>query len=298
MTPAPPVVVHVEAASFAYGDVTALDAVSLDLHRGEFVALLGNNGAGKSTLFSLVAGIRSPGAGTVEVDREGTTVGYAPQDLGIYPSLSVRENLELFAGLNGVPRSEVPAAIGRVAEPLFLGALMDRRGRDLSGGEKRRLHTALALVHGPDVALLDEPTVGVDPETRSSIVDALRRVAESGVTVLYSTHYFGEVEPLAPRVVILDHGRVVADSPLEALMTDVAAATVLLSFHDDHEPTEVPGYACTIVDGRLQVTTGSPEQTLGELLDLAPWPPGTLRGAEIRRGSLEDAFRQVVGARR
>nr|MDP9332812.1 ABC transporter ATP-binding protein [Actinomycetota bacterium] len=181
-----------------YGARTALDGVSLEVERGEVLGLLGPNGAGKSTLVSIVAGLRRPDSGTVLVEgidvvaespAARARVGLAPQETGLYEVLTVRENLAFFADLAGMGRRARATRIDELAVALRLTALLDRTAFELSGGERRRLHTAIAFLHRPPLLLLDEATVGADVETRAALLDVVRAVANGGAAVVYSTHY-------------------------------------------------------------------------------------------------------------
>ncbi|HYU86306.1 MAG TPA: ABC transporter ATP-binding protein, partial [Kribbellaceae bacterium] len=189
---------HIRGLCKAYGDLKALQGIDLDVRAGEIVALLGPNGAGKTTLVSIVAGLRKADSGTVEVDgldalrrsaEVRRRVGLAPQDLGVYPVVSVRQNLRLFGELAGVRRTDLKARVDEVAEALAITDLLDRKGGELSGGQKRRVHTAIALLHRPRLLLLDEATTGADVETRGHILELVKELAADGSAVLYSTHY-------------------------------------------------------------------------------------------------------------
>jgi ABC-2 type transport system ATP-binding protein len=209
-----------------YGDVQALRGVSFSLERGSILALLGPNGAGKTTLLSIVAGVRRPDTGCVLLDGEDPRVslvarakiGFAPQDIGIYPQATVRENITYFARLAGIKGRRVHHATEEAAEALGIAVLLDRRGRTLSGGQKRCVHLAMALVSQPDFLLVDEPTAGLDVETRSRVVGVVCRLAEHGSAVLYSTHYFGEVEQMPATILFLAEGQVLAEAPVEELV--------------------------------------------------------------------------------
>ena len=198
---------EVSGISKSYGPRVALRDVSLSVGAGEIVALLGRNGAGKTTLVSIVAGLRRAESGTVSV---GGRIGLAPQESGFYPTLTCRQNLRFFARWAGVSRRQIPGMIERLADGLELTGLLDRQARQLSGGEQRRLHTAIALVGDPALVLLDEPTVGADVQTRGRLVEFVRALAAGGTAVVYSTHYLGEVESLGASLVVLDGGVVVA----------------------------------------------------------------------------------------
>jgi ABC-2 type transport system ATP-binding protein len=209
-----------------FGQVTAVDGVSFRVDLGETVGLLGPNGAGKTTTVSLICGLLPPDEGEVRIDgaplRSDTDpikrkLGVVTQELALYDELSARENLRLFGMLYDLPRLELAQAM---AEALELVGLADR-ARDavktFSGGMKRRLNLAAALLHDPDILLLDEPTVGVDPQSRNAIFDNLETLRGRGKSLLYTTHYMEEAERLCDRIVIMDRGRVVADDTLRGL---------------------------------------------------------------------------------
>ncbi len=210
----------------AYGDLVAVHDISFSLQAGEVVGLLGPNGAGKTTTVSMIAGLVGQDAGQVLIDGaplEGDTdpkkmrIGLVPQDLALYDELSALANLQFFGALYRLSPSSLKAAIDR---SLTLVGLADRardRVGTFSGGMKRRLNLAASLLHDPDILLLDEPTVGVDPQSRNAIFANLETLKAQGKALLYTTHYMEEVERLADRVVIADHGRVVAADTLEGL---------------------------------------------------------------------------------
>ena len=261
---------HVQGLRKAYGEVTALSGVDLDVAPGEIVAMLGPNGAGKTTLVSIVAGLRRADAGSVEVDGLDALartadvrarIGFAPQDTGVYPVVSVRRNLKLFGELAGLDRRTLRIRIDEVADALDMTDLLDRMTGSLSGGQKRRLHTALALLHRPRLLLLDEATTGADVETRNRILDLVRRMAADGSAVLYSTHYLAEVETLGSRVAVLDRGRMIAGGRVSDLVDSYAVPVVELVFTG-----EVP--ASLVVTGRrwraavLRLPSREPARTL------------------------------------
>ena len=210
----------------SYGQRAVVADLSLTLAAGEIVGLLGPNGAGKSTTVAMLCGLATPDRGEVRIAdgvmAEGNSalkqrIGLVPQDLAIYDDLSAEANLRLFGALYGLGGGLLA---GRVADALALVGLADR-ARDkpstYSGGMKRRLNIACALVHDPDILLFDEPTVGVDPQSRNAIFDNLETLRSRGKALLYTTHYMEEAERLCDRLVVVDHGRVVAEGTLEAL---------------------------------------------------------------------------------
>ncbi len=211
-----------------YGSLTALDDVSLDIAPGEFFGLLGPNGAGKSTLMSLVAGLRAPDSGTLTLDGIGLStansvgrlaLGLVPQHIALYLELSAEQNLRIFGQLYGLRGAALRA---RVDEALEAVQLTDRRRdqvKTFSGGMQRRLNLAAALLHRPKLLLCDEPTVGVDPQSRNAIFEYLERLNREGLTIIYSTHYMEEATRLCSRIGVIDHGKILALGTLDELLT-------------------------------------------------------------------------------
>ena len=210
----------------SYGAIRAVDGVSLRVGAGEIVGLLGPNGAGKTTTVSIVCGLLPPDEGEVRVggavlagdaDPARGRLGLVPQELALYEELRADDNLAFFGALQGLSGARLAS---RIDEVLRLTGLLERR-RDrvkvYSGGMKRRLNLAAGLLHDPEVLLLDEPTVGVDPQSRNAIFETLEALRGAGKAVLYTTHYMEEAERLCDRVVIVDHGRVVAEGTVDEL---------------------------------------------------------------------------------
>jgi ABC-2 type transport system ATP-binding protein len=183
------------------------------------VGLLGPNGAGKSTLINLLIGLRTPQSGHVRrTIGPAPVIAWVPQDYAFYPDLTCRENLRVFAGMLDVPTS---VATGRVDEAMascIPQEFADRRARHCSGGVRRRLNLGIALLQKPDVLVLDEPMVGVDPQTRAFLLERIRELAHAGSAILYATHYMEEVSALCSHILLLDHGRVLASGDLPTLL--------------------------------------------------------------------------------
>ncbi len=209
-----------------FGNRTAVDALSLEIRRGEVFGLLGPNGAGKTTTVNLAVGLLAPDSGAIEIDgTEAPTtsiarkkIGVAPQALALYDDLSGRENVLFFGQLHGLKKSELK---DRAAWAIDFVGLTDRardRAKTYSGGMKRRLNLAIAIVHAPPLLLLDEPTVGVDPQSRNAIFENIQELKERGTSIIYTTHYMEEAERLCDRVGILDQGRLLALDTVENLI--------------------------------------------------------------------------------
>ena len=216
--------------SKSYGEVDALKGLDLTIESGCFFGLLGPNGAGKSTFMSIISGFLRQDEGSIELFGESLNpvdpgqkrlIGLAPQNIALYKDLSAEANLALFGKLQGLRGSRLKA---RVNEALQLAQLQERSKspvKEFSGGMKRRLNIAVALLHDPKILLCDEPTVGVDPQSRNAIYDTLLGLKEQGLTVLYSTHYMEEAERLCDRIAIIDHGEILREGELHGLLQEL-----------------------------------------------------------------------------
>jgi ABC-2 type transport system ATP-binding protein len=216
-----------------YGSVVAVDDVSFAVEPGQLLGLLGPNGAGKSTTVAMIAGLVTADGGEVTIageplagdaDIKKRLIGLVPQDLALYDELPAAANLRLFGALYGLAGRELEAAIGSA---LLLVGLTERAGdrvKTFSGGMKRRLNLAAGLLHDPAILLLDEPTVGVDPQSRNAIFENLEQLKQRGKALLYTTHYMEEAERMADRIVVMDQGRVLADDTLSSLREQAGRA--------------------------------------------------------------------------
>ena len=220
----------------SYGKVVAVDGVNLRAAAGETIGLLGPNGAGKTTTVSIIAGLLRPDSGNVLIEGKplrGDTdpikrkIGLVPQDMALYDELSALNNLSFFAALY---KLDGAGAKRSIAEALDLVGLTDRAKHKVStfsGGMKRRLNLAAALLHDPQILLLDEPTVGVDPQSRHAIFENLETLKRRGKTLIYTTHYMEEAERLCDRIIIIDHGKVIADDTLQGLHRMLPVTNIL-----------------------------------------------------------------------
>jgi ABC-2 type transport system ATP-binding protein len=287
----------------------ALDGVCLWVDHGEIVSLLGNNGAGKSTLMSICAGLIPADEGEVFVEgdkvssgaRAGSPkLGLAPQEEALYPTLTTRKNLAYFGRLAGLRDKELSERVARVASDLMITDQLDVQAGTMSGGQRRRLHTAIALMHGPSVVLLDEPTVGVDVDARNKLLEFVRRLAESGAAVLYSTHQLHEVERLGGRLVILDRGRVLASGAVDEVVSQNSTMTAELVFDgrelavlewpDVEEVARLDGNCVRVVLG-----VDSESVRIGDVVDKLPDSDrGRLVSATILSASLEQAYLRLT----
>lgn len=296
---------RVEGLHKAYGSLVALDGVDLSVERGEVCGLVGPNGAGKTSLVSIVAGLRRADQGSVFVgdldvvanrDKVGPWVGIAPQELAVYPTVSVRGNLLLFAELAGLRRKARDVRLEETAAALGLTDLLGRTADSLSGGQKRRLHTAMALIHRPPLLLLDEPTVGADIDSRAQLLELVRNLARDGAAIVYSTHYLPEVEQLGASVAVLDRGRLLARGSLHNLLTEHARSAVELVFEGPPPPMELGDV--TTNDNRVRIVTEDPGATAARALSaLDDDARRRLVGVEVVQPTLEGVYHAVTGRR-
>jgi ABC-2 type transport system ATP-binding protein len=267
----------------SFGKIVAVDGLSLSVRKGEVLGLLGPNGAGKSTSVSLAVGLLSPDSGTVTIEGHGNPsdpavrqkIGVAPQSLALYDSLTGEENLRFFGEVYHLSGAALEA---RVTWCLEFAGLSDRKAdrvEGYSGGMKRRLNMAAAVMHDPELLLFDEPTVGVDPQSRNKIFDSITALHQQGRTIIYTTHYMEEAERLCDRIAIIDAGRLLALGTLEELLAAHGGPPTLIVQTNGEER-------------RLQVA-----DPLAELNRLAAMSP--IERFQMERPTLEQVFLRLTG---
>lgn len=294
----------------SFGAIRAVDSVSFEVRPGEIYGLLGPNGAGKTTSISMIAGLLKPDAGEVTVagtpfwsdpQRAKSIMGVVPQELAIYEELSGRENLEFWGRMAGLSSSD---AKGRAVELLEALTLTDRAKdavKTYSGGMKRRINLGCALLHRPKLLLLDEPTVGIDPQARLNILEFIRELRASGTAILYTTHYLEEAEALCQRIGIIDHGRLLAEGTLKELQERLGGDRLFVLEADlkDTSPDAWDGFhqrfrVIQKTERQLVVAAADvrdPSECLKDLLDL----PVRVENVTLKRPSLNDVFLQLTG---
>jgi ABC-2 type transport system ATP-binding protein len=295
---------EIAGVSKCYGSVEALVDVDLRVGAGEIVGLIGPNGAGKTSLLSMVAGLRRPDAGHVRVDgldparsdEARRRIGFAPQTTGTYPSLSVADNLRLYARIAGLRRRAVEARIEETAVALDLVDLLGRKTDTLSGGERRRVHVAGAVVTRPPLVVLDEATAGVDVDARHRLIEFVHMLAADGTAVLYSTHYLREVEDRSLHIVILDHGRVIARGGVGELLDRHRRAVVELTF-DGAAPVLSLAWPVTRDANVLRIAADDPAAVLAMSLRALGSEASRLNAVEILRPNLDTVFAELTGRR-
>ncbi|MGH7786774.1 MAG: ABC transporter ATP-binding protein [Candidatus Binatia bacterium] len=310
---APPLGVEVEGLAKRYGEVEAVRGISFCIEEGEIFGLLGPNGAGKTTTLSMLSTLLRPSRGDARIfgkslagDVAGVRrlVGLVPQDISLYPTLSARQNLSFFGRIYGVTRQALRARAEQLLDLVDLRGRADEPVDTYSGGMMRRLNLACGLIHAPRLLLLDEPTVGVDPESRQHILSAIRELAKDGMAVLYTTHYMEEAEHFCDRIAIMDQGHIAATGTLPELLSIVGMGELI---ELDWVPDDVYRARLQAVRGvtRIETTAGltrifvaNAGRTLGPIAAVLAECSGAVEGLRVHRVNLERVFLHLTGKAR
>ena len=291
-----------------FGTRRALDGASLVLNDHEILGLLGPNGAGKSTLVRTIMGRVTPETGSVVIfGREATAgdqdirqdVGVVPQEIALYPLLTARENLRVFGSYLGLKGAGLQEAIDRALGWSGLTDRANEAAKTFSGGMKRRLNIAAGVLHQPRILLLDEPTVGVDPQSRERIFQMIESLREQGLSVIYTTHYMEEAERLCDRIAIIDHGRVIAAGTKQQLVEQTIGTRREITLHaaDVPEPAiqEIRSRGGEMQDGRFVVRAENPATEIAALMLIAERHRLTISDISMRAPTLENVFLHLTG---
>ena len=300
----------VQGVSKSFGAIRAVEAVSFEVRPGEIYGLLGPNGAGKTTTISMISGLLQPEAGEVVVagtpfwsdpQKAKSIMGVVPQELAIYEELTGRENLEFWGRMAGLCAADAKARATELLEALTLADRAKDAVKTYSGGMKRRINLGCALLHRPQLLLLDEPTVGIDPQARLNILEFIRGLCASGTGILYTTHYLEEAETLCQRIGIIDHGQLLAEGTLGELQERLGGDRVFVLEADFNNatPDSWSGFHERVrVIQRTErqlvlaaIGTRDPSECLKDLLAL----PVHVENATLKRPSLNDVFLQLTG---
>jgi len=302
-----------------FDELVAVDDVSFHVDAGEVFGLLGPNGAGKSTTMMMLAGLLTPDAGSVQLRGEPldadsrqlrTLLGVVPQDLALYPDLTAFENLEFFGSLYGIERRELHQRIDEALERIGLTKRAKSRTGTFSGGMKRRLNFGIALLHQPRLLILDEPTVGVDPQSRAHLLECVRQLSEEGVATLYASHYMEEVQAICERVAIMDHGKIVACDEIRTLLGGLSADLRLListpptelakrleGLAELQEPINGRDEATIIVSRDQHQDEATLNTTLMKVVAILDELQIPLHSVETHEPNLERLFLQMTGSK-
>jgi ABC-2 type transport system ATP-binding protein len=304
-------VIEVESLTKRYGETLAVDDVSFRAEAGEIFGLLGPNGAGKSTTIGCISGLLAPGSGRVrvlghDVVRDGKeakrALGIVPQEIAVYDDLSARENLSYWGAAYGLRGADLRERVDRVLDEIGLADRAKEPVSKFSGGMQRRLNFGCALVHGPSVLLLDEPTVGVDPQSRVKLLELIRRRARQGLCVLYTTHYMEEAEDLCDRIAIVDRGKVIASGTLPELRARLGERDLVL-LGGAFVPAAVRGALAALPDVEivaaderaLTLSLREASKRLAALFSALSAAGCEVRETTLRQPSLESLFIALTG---
>ena len=304
-------VLLVEELEHSFGDLLAVGGVSFFIESGETYGLLGPNGAGKTTTISMISGLLEADRGEVRVAGQPMTttsttakrvIGLVPQDLAIYPDLTARENLAFFGSLYGMRGAALDTRISKVLEMVGLSERADDKAEEYSGGMKRRLNIGVGLLHEPQLLILDEPTVGVDPQSRNAILESVEALSTEGMSVLYTTHYMEEAERLCDRVGIIDNGLLVAEGSRRDLVDAIGQNdTVHVSGTGDlHTATEALRTADGVVQaaeahGVITVVVDRAASRLPSILAAAGAAGVSVTAVDVTEPNLEAVFLHLTG---
>ncbi len=302
-----PPLLRVDNVRKRFGRIVALDGVSFAIAPGELFGLLGPNGAGKTTLLSILSGLMSADDGKVTLDGHDVSphghlirasIGLAPQDLALYPELTARENLQFFGRLYGIRGKELDRRSDDMLAAVQLSDRANDRAGTYSGGMKRRLNLAIAVVHRPQILFLDEPTTGVDPQSRNAIFEEVRRLNAQGTTIIYTSHYMEEVQVLCQRVGIIDAGRFIrCDKLTELLKLDISRIRFSTTSRvDGQKLRSLPAVGeVTCSEDSVELATIDPPTTLPALIATLRDKGITPINLELRPPTLERVFLQLTG---
>jgi linearmycin/streptolysin S transport system ATP-binding protein len=285
----------------------ALDGVTLSLSSGEILGLLGPNGAGKTTFVRSVVGRVRPDAGSLSVfglsprdPNSSALCGWVPQEIALYPLLSPRENLYSFGRYQGLSEGDLPAAATASLEWAALTERSDERTERLSGGMKRRLNIAAGTIHRPRLLLLDEPTVGVDPQSRERIYGMIGQLRGQGVSILYTTHYMEEAERLCDRIAIIDHGKIIALGTKEELVRSTLGKGRTLSVESEGPLPEelrrrLAERGASLREDGVVLPVEEPAREIPEVLELFRREGTPVRDLQLKAATLEAVFLHLTG---
>ena len=308
-----PTILEVHDLCKKYGDFTAVKDVSFSIEEGEIFSLLGPNGAGKTTTISMLSTLFTPTSGEAVVAGHSVTrepmavrrvIGVVPQELALYEDLTARENLVFWGQMYGLGGEELERRTAEVLEEIGLTDRAKNRVRTYSGGMKRRVNIGVGLLHKPRLLFMDEPTVGIDPQSRRAILDTVKELNRQGMTVLYTTHYMEEAQELSDRVGIIDHGELIALGTQKELTRQVGEAETLVLHIGENDDAEalakavasVPGVrSAEAVDHEVSIVCPEAEEVLAGVVTRANEGRVKIRSIDIREPNLEAVFLQLTG---
>jgi ABC-2 type transport system ATP-binding protein len=303
--------IQLRSVSKSYGNIEAVNNVSFNIEKGEIFGILGPNGAGKSTIVNILNTLVKPDRGDVIIDgvnikEDGDTIklimGVVPQEIALYEELSAYENLMFWGGLYDIPKQELMANVNKTLEIVDLVNRKDDKIKTFSGGMKRRINIACSLLHSPRILLLDEPTVGVDPQNRNHIFEVIERLNNEGMTMIYTTHYMEEAERFCDKIAIIDVGRIIAQGTLKELrdISDVKDMLTIKLADVNNETitritTENPSFRFDSSSGALKVECGNIGNDIQIIINHVQNAGGIIERIYTQGTNLESIYLKLTG---
>lgn len=304
-------VLEIKNLTKKFGDFIAVDNMSLKIEEGEIFGFLGANGAGKSTTINMISGLLRSNEGVINILGKNAAkhsrfakmnIGIVPQDLAIYEDLTAFENVRFFAGLYGLRGAELDARVKEALE--FVGLSDKHKGypKNFSGGMKRRLNIACAIAHRPKLIIMDEPTVGIDPQSRNYILTSVRKLNEMGSTIIYTSHYMEEVEEICTRIAIVDHGQIIAEGTkeqLKSIITNTKDIWIEVKSAEGLDPNTLQAIngveAVQIEDNVININSDAGVNNLNKIIEQLMKNGAEIRSLEEQEPNLETVFLTLTG---
>ncbi len=303
-------ILELDGLSKSYGSKPAVDNLSLQISKGEFYALLGPNGAGKTTTVNMICGLLPPDSGSIRIKGQAvsskkpeikSTIGIVPQDIALYEELTAFENLMFWGQLYGISKSELKKRSLNLLQLTGLQSRAKDKIKTFSGGMKRRINIAASLMHQPEILIMDEPTVGIDPQSRLFIYDMLREQQNNGLTIIYTTHYMDEVEKMCSRVGIIDHGKIIAEGTVDQLRQNCGCHKSLIFKLKQHPEADIQemlhqkGWQCVLKDCSIKIQSDHGQNIIPEALRIFEEHQLETESIEFEQAGLESVFLELTG---
>lgn len=306
-------VLEVKQLSKRFKDFEAVKEVSFSVQKGESYGLLGPNGAGKTTTIQMISGLFPPSSGSIEIagidmvrhPKHGQgLLGIVPQEIALYQTMSARENLAFWGKMYGLKGSSLEKRISDVLEIIGLADRAKEKVETLSGGMRRRVNIGAAILHSPELLIMDEPTVGIDPQSRSHILETVKKLNKEGMTVIYTSHYMEEVEYLCEKIGIMDHGEFITSGTISELRETIGdRSRIVMNFSEKYEPGNIKKFLAPIVpeedlimeQNELAILHKEPQKILSELIRSITGAGFEITSVEIVEPNLESVFLHLTG---
>ncbi|WP_160680571.1 ABC transporter ATP-binding protein [Clostridium sp. C8-1-8] len=302
--------IQVENVNKTFGEKKILDNLTFHVNKGEVLGILGPNGAGKSTTFNVITGLLKADSGTVKFEDNvvlgskayKTRLGVVPQDISLYEDMTVEENLRLIGKLYGIRGNKLNAVVEKLVKDVHLSEKKKTEIKKLSGGMKRRVNIAAAILHDPALIIMDEPTVGIDPQSRSGIWDIINSLREQGKSIILTSHYVDEVERLSDRVLIIDTGKVIAEGSVNSLIKSYCNSKIYtIEFYslDEsfiNEVKNIPSVeSVDVQENKVKIISNNEKNILEDLVKISMSLNLDIKNIDFKKPSLEDVFFYFTG---